>query len=29
VPADASIAGPQIGRALEEVAQILHPDAVR
>jgi ABC-type Fe3+-hydroxamate transport system substrate-binding protein len=29
VPADASIAGPQIGRALEEVARILHPDAVR
>jgi ABC-type Fe3+-hydroxamate transport system substrate-binding protein len=29
VPADASIAGPQIGRGLEEVARMLHPDAVR
>lgn len=29
VPADASIAGPRIGRALEEVARILHPDAAR
>jgi ABC-type Fe3+-hydroxamate transport system substrate-binding protein len=29
VPAVASVAGPQIGRALEEVVRILHPDAVR
>lgn len=27
LPADATVAGPHIGRALEEVAQILHPDA--
>jgi ABC-type Fe3+-hydroxamate transport system substrate-binding protein len=29
VPAEASIAGPEIGRALEEVARMLHPDAAR
>jgi ABC-type Fe3+-hydroxamate transport system substrate-binding protein len=29
VPAAASVAGPGIGRALEEVARLLHPDAVR
>jgi ABC-type Fe3+-hydroxamate transport system substrate-binding protein len=27
LPADAAVAGPQVGRALEEVARILHPDA--
>ena len=29
VPSDANVAGPQIGQALEEVARLLHPDAVR
>jgi len=29
VPRDASIAGPRAGRALEEVARLLHPDAIR
>lgn len=29
VPAGASIAGPQIGVALEQVARLLHPDATR
>jgi iron complex transport system substrate-binding protein len=28
VPASASVAGPRIGRALEQVARLLHPDAV-
>jgi ABC-type Fe3+-hydroxamate transport system substrate-binding protein len=26
LPADANVAGPQVGRALEEVAHLLHPD---
>lgn len=29
VPSIASVAGPHIGQALEEVARLLHPDAVR
>ena len=29
LPRDASIAGPRVARSLEEVARLLHPDAVR
>jgi hypothetical protein len=27
LPADASVAGPQAGQALAQIARILHPDA--
>ena len=29
LPSDANVAGPRVGRALEQVARLLHPDALR